>query len=324
MGARESLSALVPSENPIASPTPKSRVHKTVRHSLSWLMAHWEGNLKFEFTGPQTEFEEMFGGHYDINAYGPIGSGDCDRFFEFLEKTNPPPRSSVYISSSGGTVTDAIRMGLLIRGGWYSTHIGSRLLDHSEPSVFFKKRFNTNAFCMSAATLMYLGGRLRFMDEDAKFGVHQFSFQDPDTDDVSKSQVLSAEIAEYLSHLDIHKDFLTLSAATPNSEIDLIPKKKLEELGVVTGGITNVEWSTHARNGMMYIKGERDCIFGHHKMMLCFVKDAGFMVWAVIEAQGREEELLSNPLVEVTIDDEDTRLDISNRCERSKRPLKAL
>lgn len=67
---------------------------------------------------------------------------------------------------------------------------------------------------------------------------------------------------------------------------------------------------------MMYVRGERDSLYGHHKVMLCFVKATGFMFWAVIESQGREHELNAFGLVEIVVNDEEYKIDISQRCVR--------
>ena len=57
-------------------------------------------------------------------------------------------------------------------------------------------------------------------------------------------------------------------------------------------------------------------MFGHHKVMLCLTKGAGFIFWAVIEAQGRETELSEFPVVEMVLNGEDKRIDISERSSR--------
>lgn len=67
---------------------------------------------------------------------------------------------------------------------------------------------------------------------------------------------------------------------------------------------------------MIYVRGERDSLFGHHKVMLGHTKGAGFFFWAVIEAQGREDELTTLGLVEIVLNGEEKKIDISNRCER--------
>ena len=235
----------------------------------------------------------MFGGFHCINAYGKIERGDSDRFLQFLEKASPPPRCPIYINSEGGSVSDAIQIGMLIRGAWFSTFVGSYILSKKEHGDIITPRTQLPGSCMSAATLMYLGGRLRYLDEKAKFGVHQFSYSRPSAMDLSKSQVLSAEIAHYLTVMEIDIKFLELSAATPSSDIKLLDHQKLRDIGVVTDGQTKTVWATESRNNMLYVRGERDGIYGHHKVILSFSKSAGFLFWAVIEAQGREDDLLA-------------------------------
>ena len=50
--------------------------------------------------------------------------------------------------------------------------------------------------------------------------------------------------------------------------------------------------------------------------MLCYHKSRGFMFWSVFEAQGREKELTGFGVVEIVLNGETTRIDISQRCER--------
>lgn len=67
---------------------------------------------------------------------------------------------------------------------------------------------------------------------------------------------------------------------------------------------------------MLYVRGERDSLYGHHKVMLGFNRDIGFLFWAVIEAQGRESELMEFAFVDIIINGEEMKIDISDRCSR--------
>ena len=118
--------------------------------------------------------------------------------------------------------------------------------------------------------------------------------------------------------MGISAQFLILSAEVASDQIRLVGKEKLEEIGVVTGGQTGVNWSLEANNGVSYVKGERDCLFGHHKVMLCYNREIGFCFWAVIETQGRAVELLNHGLVEIVLNGEEVRLDVSSRVERGE------
>jgi len=169
---------------------------------------------------------------------------------------------------------------------------------------------------MSAATLIYLGGRLRYFSAEATFGVHQFSFRNPSPLNVARSQVLSAKIATFVAEMKVMPAFLEISSATTSDAISTLSEDQLATLGVVAGGLTEAEWSVQAKNHILYVRGERDSLFGHHKVMLCYVKGVGFLFWAVIEALGRERELTEFGLIEIVVNGEDNRIDISDRCDR--------
>jgi hypothetical protein len=273
-------------------------------------------NLEFIYTDPQTEFERLIGGFHCVNAFGKIELDDCKKFKRFLETAAPPPRTTIYINSTGGNVEAAIGIGRLIREGWYSTSIGSYHLSTAKSEIPVIERELLAGKCLSAATLVFLGGGLRYYSDGSEFGVHQFSYKDPSPENFVRSQALSAKIAQFIVDMEISLGFLEISSSTPSSEINIIDIEQLRKLGVVTGGVTDVKWSVQARSSMIYVRGERDTLFGHHKVMLAYIKGAGFHFWAFIEAQGREQELTSFELVEIVVNEEDTRLDISKRCER--------
>lgn len=276
--------------------------------------------MQFEYTPPQTQLEELFGGYRCVNAFGPIEEGDDARFLTFLKALEVPPRTDVYIDSRGGLVDPAINIGRLIRDHWFSTHVGSYVLDseRGQPaSELLKPRKFVPGVCLSAATLTYLGGRLRYLDGDSQFGVHQFSFRNPSPMDVSKSQILTSRIARYLIDMGIKPGFLELSSSVDSGAIKIVPRDELERLRVLTGGQTDVEWSICARHNYLYARGERDSLYGHHKMILLFERSAGFHVIAVIESQGRETELQQMPLVELVLGlNEGKAINVSERAKR--------
>ncbi|MGX9143344.1 hypothetical protein [Mesorhizobium sp. 128a] len=275
--------------------------------------------MQFEYTPPQTPYEEMMGGHRCINAFGRVELGDDEKFSDFLRKSQVPYRTDLYIDSVGGSVEAAIEIGRQIRENWFSTHVGQYILDvENQPEnrdIYSKRRFLTGK-CMSAATLMYLGGRLRFLRENDRFGVHQFSFRDPTPSHIGRSQILSSRIARYISDMGIPAEFLEISASVDSDVVKDIDHSELRKLRVVTDGQTPVEWTVQSRNDTLYVRGERDSIFGHHKLCLGFAKPQ-FYLHAVIESQGRAEQLTQFALVELVIGPNDRSvIDLSERALR--------
>lgn len=272
--------------------------------------------MEFEYTDPQTDPERLVGGFYYINAFGVIEAGDDAKFKNFLTRFSPPSVTCVYIDSPGGNVEAAINIGRTIRAHRLSTQIGIYVLRQESVSDPIIRRELLAGRCMSAATLMYLGGRLRYFGADAQFGVHQFSFKNPTPEHVGQSQILSAKIAGYVADMGISAAFLEISSSTSSSDIKLIDKDTLAGLSVITGGATDVHWTVQARGEVLYVRGERDSLHGQHKVMLVYAKGAGFLFHAVIEAQGRQTELTEFPLVELILDGWDNVKDISERALR--------
>lgn len=272
--------------------------------------------MEFHYTEPQNELEKIFGGFFCINAVGTIEHGDDIKFKEFLDAHRPPSHMVVYIDSTGGNLEAGIDIGRQIRQYGLWTDIGRFILEQPDLSKPLVPRKRHAGKCFSAATLIYLGGRMRYFSEGSKFGVHRFSFKNPLPEHVEQSQVLSAKIAAYVSDMGATSEFVELSSATASKEINFVGHERLKELGVITGGQTGVEWTIQARGKMMYARGERDSTYGRHKVMLGFGKDVGFFFWAVIETQNRFQELTSFGVVEININGEDIKIDISDECER--------
>ncbi|MGN7715258.1 hypothetical protein [Agrobacterium radiobacter] len=272
--------------------------------------------MNFEYSEPQTELEGYLGGYYHINAFGPIEEGDSEKFQRFLERANPPPRTDVYINSGGGHVIAAMGIGRLIRAASFSTTIGTYFLDAQQRDDLIVPRKFTAGRCISAATLMFLGGRLRYFPEGSMFGVHQFSFKDPAPENIEHSQRLSAAIATYISEMGIPTSFLELSAATRGDQLQYVSEDQLAALKIITGGLTQATWGVEMLEHGTWVRGEVDSLWGHGKVILAYSKAGGFTFSAFVETLGRDEELKSFPLVEIIANGHEDCIDISDRCMR--------
>ncbi len=272
--------------------------------------------MNFEYSEPQTEMERFFGGYFNINMVGRINEGDDERFRKFLERAAPPPRTGVYINSGGGHVEAAIGIGRLVRDAWFSTSVGTYNLNPQQPNELIIPREFTAGKCISAATLIFIGGRLRYHHEGSLFAVHQFSFKNPTPDSIIHSQRLSAKIASYVIEMGIPAEFLELSADTPGDQISHVDEEKLRALNIVTDGMTEATWGVEIQPEAMWVRGERDSLWGHGKVLLIYAKSDGFSFGAMVETMGRQNELMTFGLVEIVVNGEDIRIDISNRCAR--------
>ena len=135
-------------------------------------------------------------------------------------------------------------------------------------------------------------------------------------ENVEKSQELSVGIAEYLQRMGVSLEFLSISASIASDNLMELSEQDLRKYNVVTGGQSDVVWTTQNSNGAIYVRGERDSIYGHHKVMLCFHPEIKFHFRGIIEAQGRSDELTKFRVVEIVVDGERLRIDVSDRIAR--------
>lgn len=272
--------------------------------------------MNFEYTDPQTPMEWLFGGHCSINAFGRIEPGDGEKFATFLQRTAPPPITSVYLNTPGGSVHDGIQIGRLIRHFGLSTSVGSYLLLPPQKGDIVRRREFKPGVCASSGTLAFLGGRFRWFQEGSEFRVHRFFFQGTMDEVLGPAQQTSAAIARYLVDMGIDLRLMQISADVHHAETRSLTAQELTELGVVAPGVSDVAWATESRNGSIYVRAQRDTIYGLQKLIVGYMKPMGFYVHAVFECQGRDRELSSFPLVEVTMNGESVRWDVSPRATR--------
>ena len=123
---------------------------------------------------------------------------------------------------------------------------------------------------MSAAALAFLGGEFRFVSGKSKFGVHRFALNDASPRAADDAQVLAASVVEYIRSMDVDVELFSLASDFPSDDIFEVPSDTMKRLNVVNNGIKVAKWTIESYDGMLYLKGERDTIYGIQKFMLVF------------------------------------------------------
>ncbi len=157
---------------------------------------------------------------------GTIGSGDSAKFSELLNRSHPF-LSNVMLWSSGGSVEEAMRIGRLIRKGLIET---SAPIDITNPpkgwgNLLFYASNICNGYdchCASACLLIWAAGVERTGNS---LGLHRprlastkFATLPPDRASVLYRQLL-AEMANYLTEMEIPRRFVELMTDTASNEI---------------------------------------------------------------------------------------------------------
>jgi hypothetical protein len=220
---------------------------------------------------------------WDIFATGEVDLKDGETLELLLAEQRIPDGSELYIDSTGGSLIGGMNLGRVIRAHGLITHVGKKGTRERD----FQNTLEGE--CMSAAALAFLGGEFRFVSGKSKYGVHRFALNDPSASAADDAQVLAASVVEYIRSMDVDVELFSLASDFPSDDIFEVPPDTLKRLNVVNGGIKVAKWTIESYDGMLYLKGERDTIYGIQKFMLVF-PSKGNMFFYVIFGGGKDAE----------------------------------
>jgi hypothetical protein len=211
---------------------------------------------------PPKELQAIIGSAWFLYLDGEIEVDAGKRLQAFIQANDIPPTSLVVLNSAGGSLVGGIELGRVIRQHNLSTDVGVQKataagLRSYEPGV-----------CFSACATAYLGGRFRFLREGSRYGVHRFFFSASTGRDADVAQMLSAVVVTYLREMDVDTELFALATNAGRDEVLEPSRAKLKELRVVNNGFTEPRWTVESRSGALYLRGERDTIYGINKFIL--------------------------------------------------------
>jgi hypothetical protein len=231
------------------------------------------------------------GGIIDVRA--------ARRFEDFVTNNHVPPSALVVIDSPGGDLMQGLELGKSIRAHDFLTDVGR---PNANPPLPFDY---TAGECYSACTLAYIGGHFGFLKEGSRFGVHRFASLNPAQGDEDAAQITSATIVEYLKSMNIDTDFFSLSTQASPEEIFEPSLSVLQKLQVVNGGFEEPKWTIESNNGAIYLKGERDTIFGFNKFIVEYEERAKTSLLIIVDPQCHDKEIMLLRAHSLVIDDRD-------------------
>jgi hypothetical protein len=172
-----------------------------------------------------------------IAAEGEIAPGTADDLETFIKSfgySENPGGWNVRFNSPGGSLSEGIRLGELIRKIKLGTEVGA-----SEPDEYGHWK-RVTGHCASACAFAFLGGLSRYVS-GGELGVHQFyheiSLRDPSAKifsslDMSGHQFISAMLIDYAFRMGVDPRFVSVAASTPPLEMQLLNEQLLDDLRV--------------------------------------------------------------------------------------------
>ena len=256
-----------------------TRVHLWL-HCLATVLICLLPNLVAAQAQPQMSFyaeppkqpEFLYGNAWNIFLDGPIDSGAPARFRALVERNKIPAHSTIYLNSTGGNLLAGLELGRFIRKSRFFTQVNAR--GDLDPKLGANRHKADPGVCLSACTLTYLGGYFRWLDPKSIYGVHRISGNTDFGPDAA--QVASSIVVQYIREMGADTDLFDEMTKAGREEINVLPKSRLEVLGVINNGFERTRWSIESGGDFMYLKGERDSMHGINKfMLLCGGKRLG-------------------------------------------------
>ncbi|MAM63574.1 hypothetical protein [Maritimibacter sp. UBA3975] len=173
-------------------------------------------------TGPMPERLEISGNGATVTLTGQIAPGDGARIGQDLATRAGAGQvvETVQLDSTGGSVSDALEIGEVIRDSSIATIVGD------------------GAVCLSACPYIFAGGVERSVTSTGRLGVHQHYFGESTilpafmaVEDVQRGQ---AEVMAYLARMGIGLGIMEHAMRTPPDRIYLLSPEELDEYGFVT------------------------------------------------------------------------------------------
>ena len=169
-------------------------------------------------TAQPMTFELVSGGK--LMATGTITPGISQSFATEVGKRGDYVKT-VVLNSPGGSVTDALAMGRLIRERKFATEV------------------EAGKYCASSCPLVFAGGVERRAGDRATIGVHQVAAllsaaNGPPRDEMSVAQNISARCQRYLGDMGISLQVWVHAMETPHDKLFVFKPEELKSLKMVT------------------------------------------------------------------------------------------
>jgi hypothetical protein len=165
-------------------------------------------------------FELVGGGR--LMATGTITPGISEAFAAEVGKRGDYIKT-VVLNSPGGSVTDALAMGRLIREKKFATEV------------------EAGKYCASSCPLVFAGGVERRAGDKAAIGVHQVaaisSASAAPRDEMDVAQRISARCQRYLGDMGISLQVWVHAMETPHDKLFIFKPDELKSLNLVTSAV---------------------------------------------------------------------------------------
>jgi hypothetical protein len=252
--------------------------------------------MDFEAVPPDMATFLRGGSSWDIFATGEFDLKAGDTLERLLADKRIPDGSELHIRSAGGSLIGGMNLGRVIRAHGLIAHVGQKgpMEDGFQHTV--------EGHCMSAAALAFLGGESRYVSPNSRYGVHRFTLNDRSPRVADDAQVLAASVVEYIRSMEVDIELFSIASDCPSDDILDVPPETIKRLNVVNNGVKAAQWTIESVDDMLYLKGERDTIYGLQKFLLVFPSKGNMFFYIIFDGGQSEEAILMMEVDQLSID----------------------
>jgi hypothetical protein len=259
--------------------------------------------MEFEVVPPDMATLLRGGSSWDIFATGGVDLNAGDTLERLLTEKRIPNGSELHIHSGGGSLIGGMNLGRVIRARGLITHVGQKgPMEHG-----FQCR--VDGHCMSAAALAFLGGEFRYVSDASRYGVHRFTLNDQSPRVADDAQVLAASVVEYIRSMEVDVELFSIASDCPSDDILDVPPQTMKRLNVINNGVKPAKWTIESVDNMLYLKGERDTIYGLQKFLLVFPSKGNMFFYVIFDGGQNEKAILTMEVDQLSIDSQIIPLD---------------
>ena len=152
-------------------------------------------------------------------AEGPIVKNTPAEFKEWSR--NLPSGTWIALTSPGGSVVGGLQLGQAIRMGGFNTTIGN-------------SEYSPNN-CLSACAYAFLGGVIRYLPPNAKYGLHQYRAPEKEIN-TDEAQKLNAIMGKYVDSMGVDRRVLDYAQLTSSDKMTVLSQTEAKRLRVDNHG----------------------------------------------------------------------------------------
>jgi len=220
-----------------------------------------------------------------ILAEGVVERDSGAKFSRFLENPQAhshklPPAATVVFDSPGGNLVGGMELGRVIRANKLQTALASGYAQIYKGDMG-ERVFLNSAICASACSLAFVGGVRRKLEDDARFGIHQFSGNRGSVGD-GATQVTIVILAAYLEEMGIDRQLLDVASLISASQMHWLTPQQARQLRVDNTRSKSIPWAIRASaQGVPFLVIEQEISYGRRIRLAISMEKNRAIVFAI-------------------------------------------